>query len=490
MLLLMLVSLYTSRVTLNTLGIDDFGIYGVVGGVVAMFSLISGSLTAAVSRFITFELGDRDGGRLNQVFSSALNIQIGLALVVFLLAETAGLWFLKTKLVIPADRQAAADWVYQFSILSFCLSLVMVPYNSSIIAHEKMSAFAYISIYDAFGKLAIAYLITVAPIDRLVWYAGLLLAMTLSTQLIYFLYCKRHFSECSYHFVFDGSLLKKMAGFAGWNFVGSSAAILRDQGGNIVINLFCGPSANAARAIAVQVNGAVSGFVSNFQTALNPQITKTYAAGEYRYMLTLIFQGARLSYFILLLLALPIILNAHYILTLWLGNVPEHATGFVQLTLLFALCEALSGPLITAMLATGNIRNYQLAVGGLNLLNLPLSYLCLRMGYPPESVMAVAVGISVLCLFARLFMLRPLIRLSARAFLRDICLNVLGVTLASAALPICAVALLPESFVTFVVVSFFTVLFTAASIYFLGCKAQEKLMIRAKAVQLLRKIHA
>ena len=303
MLFLMLVSLYTSRVNLNALGIEDFGIYNVVGGLVAMFSIISGSLVSSISRFITFELGTENKEKLKKVFSTAVSIQFFLVIIVVILAETIGLWFLNNKMVIPEERILAANIIYQFSIISFALSLMSIPYTGTIVAHEKMSAFAYISIFDVIGKLAVALTISIAPIDKLIWFAGFIVFNSTIIQSIYIFYCKRHFEECTYHFIFDKSLLKNMFGFAGWNFIGSIAAILRDQGGNIVINMFCGPAVNAARGVAMQVNNAVSGFVSNFQTALNPQITKSYASGNYDYMMQLIFQGARLSYYILLILA-------------------------------------------------------------------------------------------------------------------------------------------------------------------------------------------
>ena len=389
---MMAVSLYTSRVVLNALGVEDFGIYNVVGGVVAMFTVLSGSLSAAISRFITYELGKGNQENLNKIFSSAITIQLGLAGIIILLAETVGIWFLNVKMNIPEIRMEAANWVFQFSILTFAINLISVPYNASIIAHEKMSAFAYISILEAIGKLAIAYLIVVSPMDKLIFYAILMCIVALIVRFTYGNYCKRHFSECTYHFIWDKQLLKQMFGFAGWNFIGASSAVLRDQGGNVVINLFCGPTVNAARGIAFQVNTAVNQFVTNFMTALNPQITKSYAAGNKEYMMTLIFQGARLSFYMLLLLSLPILINTHYILGLWLKLVPDHAVLFVQLVLIFAMSESISQPLITAMLATGKIRNYQIIVGGLQMMNLPISYLLLRLGFFPEIVIIVAIS--------------------------------------------------------------------------------------------------
>lgn len=474
MLLMMVVSLYTSRVVLNALGVDDYGIYNVVGGVVAMFSIISGSLSAAISRFITYELGKGDTAKLNKIFSASVTIQLLLSLIIVILVETVGVWFLNAKMVIPHDRIIAANWVLQLSIVTFVINLISVPYNAAIIAHERMSAFAYISILEAVGKLAIAFLILVSPIDKLTFYAILICVMSVLVRIAYGNYCKKHFQECSYHFHWDPEILKKMFGFAGWNFIGASSTVLRDQGGNIVINLFCGPAVNAARGIAFQVNTAISSFVTNFMTAINPQITKSYAAGNKDYMMTLIFQGARLSFYMLLFLSLPVLVNTHYILVIWLKLVPEHTVLFVQLVLIFAMSESISNPLVTAMLATGKIRNYQIIVGGLQLMNLPISYVLLRLGCIPETVIIVAIIISQCCLAARLYLLRQMIGLSAKTYLRKVYLNVLAVTAVSAVLPVVLSTQMPETFVTFLTTCIISCICTVLTMLYIGCTKQER----------------
>lgn len=480
MLFLMAVSLYTSRVVLNALGVEDFGIYNVVGGVVAMFTVLSGSLSAAISRFITYELGKGNQENLNKIFSSAVTIQLGLAGIIILLVETIGIWFLNVKMNISEVRMEAANWVFQFSILTFAINLVSVPYNASIIAHEKMSAFAYISILEAVGKLTIAYLIGISPIDKLIFYAILMCAVALIVCFTYGNYCKRHFSECTYRFIWDKQLLKQMFGFAGWNFIGTASAVLRDQGGNVVINLFCGPTVNAARGVAFQVNNAVNQFVANFMTALNPQITKSYASGDKEYMMTLIFQGARLSFYMLLLLSLPILVNTHYILELWLKIVPEHTVLFVQLVLIFTMSESISQPLITAMLATGKIRNYQIVVGGLQMMNLPVSYLLLRWGFFPEIVIVTAICISQCCLVARLILLRGMIGISIRKYLQKVYFNILTVSAVAVVLPLICTHYIDESFIGFIIISLIAVICTIISIYFIGCNRQERQFIHQK----------
>ena len=486
MLLTMVVSLYTSRVVLGALGVEDYGIYNVVGGVVAMFSMLSGSLSAAISRFITFELGTGNKEKLKRVFSSSVTIQMGLSAIILVLAETVGLWFLNNKMVIPESRMNAANWVYQLSLLTFVINLISIPYNAAIIAHERMSAFAYISVFEAVSKLVVAYCIVISPIDRLILYAIMLTTIAIIIRLIYGSYCKRKFEECTYHFIYDHDLLKQMFGFAGWNFIGASSALLRDQGGNIVINLFSGPAVNAARGIAFQVNTAIHSFVTNFMTALNPQITKSYASGDRKYMMTLLFQGARLSYYILLMLSLPVIVNTHYILKLWLGQVPEHTVLFVQLVLIFGMCESISSPLITAMLATGKIRNYQLVVGGCQMMNLPVSYILLRLGAIPETVLIVAIAISQLCLATRLYMLRGLIGLKALDFLKQVYVNVIIVTICSGILPTILMLYFEDTIYSFMILLIVSLICVIISVLFVGCNKRERDFVFSKVKHYLR----
>lgn len=474
MLFTMAVSLFTSRVVLNTLGVEDYGIYNVVGGVVSMFSIISGSLSAAISRFITVELAKGDADKLRKTFSASVTIQLLLSLIIVVLIESIGVWFLNAKMVIPAERMDAANWVLQFSIVTFVINLISVPYNATIIAHEKMSAFAYISILEVVCKLVIVYLLKISPIDRLVFYAILMCAVSVIIRLVYGYYCNRRFAECKFSFRFDKDLLKRMFSFAGWNFIGASSAVLRDQGGNIIINLFGGPAVNAARGIAMQVNQTIVGFSNNFMTALNPQITKSYASGEQDYMMKLIFRGARFSFYMLLFLSLPVLANTHYILSLWLGMVPDHSVLFVRLALIFAMSESISSPLVTAMLATGKIRNYQIVVGVLQMLNLPISYVLLRIGCIPETVMMVAIGLSQCCLAARLVMLRTMIGLSARKYLREVYLNVILVTTAAAVLPILTSVILEESFLNFVIIVLISLITAAISIFYIGFNKNER----------------
>ena len=306
----LIVSLYTSRIVLNALGIEDYGIHNVVGGVVGMFSAISGSLSFAISRYLTFALGKGDNIRLNEVFCTSINILLGLSLLVVIIGEVGGLWFIYNKLVIPATRINAAVWVLQASLFAFCVNLLSIPYNALIVAHERMSAFAYISVLEAVLKLIVCYCIIIMPYDKLIVYSMLTAFVALIIRLIYGFYCKRHFEECKYRLVRDSQLVNGMGSFTGWSFLTHSIFVLNTQGVNILMNLFFGVTLNAARGIAVQVQNVITQFVLNFTSALNPQITKYYAQGNLKEMYILICRGAKIGFFLFLILALPILFES------------------------------------------------------------------------------------------------------------------------------------------------------------------------------------
>ena len=478
MLLLMVISLYTSRVVLGALGIVDYGIYNVVGGVVAMFSLISGSLSASITRFLNYEMGQGSTERLNTIFTSSITIQIVLSLFIVILAETIGLWFLNNQMQIPDIRMDAANWVYQLSIFAFVINLISVPYNAAIIAHEKMSAFAYIGLYEGVAKLVIAFLIIKSPYDMLITYAVLMGIVAITTRLIYGWYCGSHFDECKFRFEIDKTIFSKMFSFAGWNFIGAIAGVLRNQGVNVILNIFCGPVVNAARAVSNQVNNAIIGFVTNFTMALNPQISQSYSSGKHDYMKTLMFQGTKLSYYILLLISLPVIINTSYILTIWLDKYPPHSVMFVQLTLILSMWESIASPMSTGLLATGNIKWYQICVGGLNLLNLPASYVLLKLGFPPESVLVVAILVSQLALFMRLVFLRKLLGFSITDFLSSVYFKFIAVTILAAIFPLVLSVYWGVSFASFIVTTIICVTSTVFFTYFIGYKKDERKVIK------------
>lgn len=479
MLFLLLVGLYTSRVVLDALGETDYGIYNVVGGFVGLFTVVSGTLSAAISRFLTYELGKVESGasldRLSRIFTSSIIVQAVLAVVIIAIAEPLGLWFISEKMTIPPERIAQAQWVLQFSLLAFVINMISVPYNSVIIAHEHMGCFALVGIYDGIARLAVAIAIAFSSCDRLILYSALICAVAVSVRIIYGVYCRKRFVECRQKAGFDRKLTKEIFSFAGWNFIGVTASVLRDHGGNILINIFSGPAVNAARAVAFQLNNAVQGFVTNFMTALNPGITKSYAAGQMDYMHRLISKGARFSFMLLLLFALPLFAGTDWLLGLWLKSVPEHSAAFVRLFLLFSLSESLSNPLITAQLATGKIRNYQLIVGGIMLLNLPLSWICLHFGCPPETVIVVAIILSQFCFFARLILLRKMISLQMGKYLKEVYLRSL-LTAVAAFVPTFALLYFAKGLHP-VIFCLSALIFALASSAFIACSKDERVMI-------------
>lgn len=409
MLLTIVVGLYTSRVVLNTLGVSDYGIYNVVGGIVAMLAFLNSALTAASQRFIAFELGRGNISRLIKIFSTSVTIHAILAIIIFIIAETIGLWFVNTHLNINADRMVAANWVYQFSIFTFMLTVLSVPYNSCIVAHEHMNAFAYISILEVTLKLLIVYLLLVINYDKLITYGILVFVVALVVRLTYGIYCKRNFEECTYHFNFDKQLFKDMFSFAGWSVVGNLGFSFKDQAANVILNIFFGTVINAARGIALQVNGIISGFSTNFMMALNPQITKQYAAGNIEGSMNLVYTGCRYSFFLLTLITIPVMINLDYLLKLWLGTVPEFTSEFLLWALIAAMINSMALPLVTALQATGKIKIFQIVVCIIMLCELPLAYMVLDLGCKPYMAMLPTVCVTLVGLFARFIILKRLV---------------------------------------------------------------------------------
>lgn len=427
MLLTMGVGLYTSRVILDTLGVENFGTYNAVAGVVALFSMLSGALSSAISRFFTFELGKGNKERLRIVFSSAITIQIFFSFIIVVLAESIGIWFLNAKMSIPEHSVWAANWVFQLSLVTFCINLVSVPYNAAIIAHERMSAFAYVSIFEALGKLGIAWAILLSPMDKLVFYSVLMMLLPLLIRCIYGVYCKKHFDECHFKFIFESDVLKKMFGFAGWNTLGQIAYVFNTQGINLLINLFFGVGLNAARGIAVQVDNIVNTFLNNFIIALNPQITKSYASGNLSYMMKLVEAGAKLGFYLTMVLVVPLFFQSDFLLRLWLKEVPDCTSIFVRLILLYTLIQSLSQTLFTSLLATGDIKKYQISVGGMLILVLPVTYVLYKMGLGPEYCYYTLIIFAMICLWIRLILLKMMIGLSISSFVKNVLLRTMPV---------------------------------------------------------------
>lgn len=486
-LLIMAITLYTSRVILNALGVEDYGIYNVVGGVVAMFSLLSGSLSNAISRFITFELGRGDIKRLNIIFSTSINIQISLSILIIVLGGVIGGWFLNTRMNIPENRLDAANWVLFCSIIMFSINLISLPYNACIIAHERMKAFAYVSILDAFLRLLVCYLITISPFDKLISYAILLVIVALIIRFVYGIYCNKHFEECHYHFIYDRSLLKQMGSFAGWQFLTNSCWMFNTQGVNILINLFFGVTLNAARGVANQVDAAIQQFVNNFMTALNPQITKTYASGDFENMFKLICRGAKFSYFLLLLFAIPVLFETKYILTLWLKNVPDHTIVFLRLTIIGSVVNMLGGTGLTACMATGQIKQYAIWISSVGILVFPLSWIAFKSGLPVESTYVIFIIIYIAVEIVRLKIMKNLLHFSPIIFFNKVIVKIFIVTPLTLIMPFISVYFIPESFERLCLTATISLIFSCIIIYTLGLSGDEQKAIKGKICKNLKR---
>lgn len=430
MFLMMCISLYTSRIVLATLGVEDYGTYNVVGGFVAMFSMISGAMVGATQRFLSFELGKKQDGDVQKVFSTAVSIHLILALIIIVVGETVGLWAINSLLNFSPNRQIAANWIYQFSLVTFTINIISIPYNAAIVAYEKMSAFAYISIVEAILKLLIVYLLLISPIDKLIAYGFLLMLIAVVVRAIYGYYCKKHFSNCNYQWTLDKKTGKTILSYTGWNFLGAWAGTFRGQGVSMVLNNFYGAAANAAQGISNNVLGAIGGLVQNFHLAMNPQIIKRYASGEKESMFNLIFSGSRFAFVLLLIVSTPIVVEAPFIMNLWLKEVPEYAVEFFRLTVFVSLMDSLSRNLVTAMQASGIVRNSNIAMVLISALALPLAWLFFFLGFPPYYAAVSQVIISCMCLWARAIILKqiidfPLIPYMTKVVLRMIIVSVI-----------------------------------------------------------------
>ncbi len=485
MLFVIGVGLYTTRVVLNTLGVSDYGIYNVVGGIVAMLTFLNTAMTGASQRYISFELGRADFARLNKVFCTSVNIHVLISLIIFVFAETIGLWFVNARLNIPEERMLTANWVYQFSILTLMLTVWSVPYNSCIVAHEHMKAFAYIGIAETLMKLGIVYLLQLGNYDRLFLYAVLVLAVAVVVQVLYVLYCRRHFAESVYRLSFDAKLFREMFSFAGWSLLGNLGFSFKDSVSNIILNIFFGTTVNAARGVAMQVNNVIVSFANNFTMALNPQITKQYAVGEVTQSLSLVYSGARFSFFLLMLVAVPFLINQDYILGLWLDEVPEYTDIFITLTLLASLLYTMSGPLSTALYATGNIKAFQIGICLLMLSELPIAYLLLSVGYPPYYAMLPTLATYSVAIFYRLYLLRRYVpSCDFRLFITDVLLRSVGIFAVCYGASYCLTAWLKECMDNGLTVAFvatvLSVCLMIAVVYSLGITGVERKSIHSK----------
>lgn len=490
MFLTMAVSFYTSRMVLQALGVTDYGVYNVVGGVTAMFGFINGSLGGASSRFITFALGKGDEYQLRRTFNCVVTIHYLIAIAVIILAETVGLWFVMSKLVIPVEREWAAFWTYQSTVAIAFVMLVSTPFNALIIAHERMGAFAYITIFEATAKLAIVAVLFISPYDRLIVYSMLIVVVQVAVRCIYTLYCRRHFAESRYHLCWDKAESKRIFAYAGWTVNGNLAVVGYTQGLNILLNLFFGPVVNAARGIAVQVQGVLTQFFYNFQMAVNPQIVKSYANGDLHYMHKLVLSSSRLSFYLMLLVSLPVLFQTEHVLHLWLGQVPDHTVSFVRVMIVVGMNYTLSNPTIMAIHATGNIRRFQIVEGTMLLSVVPVAYVLLKWAnLSPEGVFLTYFLIEVLTQLARVWIVFPRIGLPIVRYFSNVLWPIARVLGFVWVLPLAIRHLFDfgNSFVEFLAVSVSAVLSSTVCIYVLGLLNSERAMVMGKIRSFIRR---
>lgn len=483
----MLISLFTSRVVLRTLGVDDYGIYNVVGGFVSMFSLVSSSMTSTIMRFITFELGHGDKERLNRIFSTGINIQIVLSLIIILLIESFGVWFLNSKMNIPPERLYAANWVLHCSAIVFALGLLNTPYNAIIVAHEKMSVYAYLSILEVALKLGVVYLLYISEWDKLVLYAVLQMMVMAIIRVIYGVYCTKRFEEAKYHRVRDKALVKEMFGFAGWNFFPNAAYLFNTQGVNVAINMFFNVGVNAARGIATQVQSALMQFVDNFTIALNPQITKLYASGEKREMELLVVRGAKFSFFLALMICLPVLVETDFILRLWLTEVPEHSVAFVRLAVIGTMIDRLGNTGYTACMATGDIKKYVIWISIVGCLVFPLTIVGYYLGAPVESTYVIYAVVYVGVNITRLWIMRDLLVFPVWEFVREVVAKITIVSIVAIIIPLVIVFMFPQSLVRLTISIVLSVVSAGLSSFFLGLNVYERITVKDKLSSIINK---
>lgn len=477
MLFTMGISLYTSRVVLISLGVEDFGIYNVIGGVVVMFGFLNNAMSASTQRFLTYEMGKKENQELNLIFNMSVTIHLLLALIVILLSETFGLWFINYHLNIPEEKIVPANFVFQFSIFAFIVTILYVPYNALIIAHEKMGFYAIITTIEVILKLFIAFIISFATADKLIVYSFLILISTIAIGIGYSIYATSKFNESKLKYQWNAKLFSRMSNFANWNLFGVFAGIAYNQGVNILLNIFFGPIVNAARGIAYQVQGAVNNFVVNFQLAVNPQIIKSYASNDKNYLYSLVFSASKYSFFLLLLVATPILLETDLILKLWLKEIPDYTTIFTRLILVDILIGSISGSLQTLAQATGRIKQYQIVVSGILLLNLPLSYIFLKSGFSPQSTIIISILCSLAALVGRLVILNRNEAFPIQTFLQTTIIRILIVAPLAIALPVWYITSTPPSIVRILVTTTISIGTTTTSIWLLGTSKTERKFI-------------
>ncbi len=476
MLILLAISLYTSRVVLSTLGIEDYGIYNLVAGFITFFTFIGNALVSTMQRFFNTALGKKDLLQYKQLFSMSINTMVLFSIIILLIGETLGLWFVSTKLNIPDERYYAAVMVYHFSLLTFIVNMLRTPYHASIVAHEDMSFFAYLSIIESILRLGIVFLLPYFGVDKLIIYSVLYGCTALLTNIPYMYFCHKKYQECRYLFNWDTSIFKELVGFSGWMLLGQSSVVLKNQGESFLINRFFSVVANAAMGVASQVTAAIDMFVTNFQTAFSPQIIQTYAANELGAHRLLIMRASKFSYYLMLVISIPIIANLEYILNLWLIEVPVYTDKFIVLIVISHLINVLGYPFVSSILASGNIKTYQISLSVIFVLGLFFSFVILKLGFPPYYVVISGIVVQVALFISRILFVKRCSGLEIKIFFKYVLFPIGAVTIISGILPSVLFGK-ANTFISFILTTLVEIIFTCIIIYTIGlCKPEKKVI--------------
>lgn len=477
MLFLMAITLFTSRVILDKLGVENFGIYNVVGGISSMFIFFQSSLANATQRFLNVELGQNKLGIANKILCQHFTLYCIIACLIILLGETVGLWLIYNKLTIPKDRIFAAAWVYQFTLLSMCFTLIGTIFNSEIIAHEDMRIYSFVGIYEGIIRLVIAYIISIIPFDKLIAYGALMFAVSATVQGIYYFYCKKHYFECKLRLLWDKIILKKTFSIVGWNTIGTAVYAINDSGINILLNMFFGPIVNAARGISFQINSAVYGFANNFFVSVRPQIVKSYAQKDYKYLLNLFFNSSKYSFFLLWILCLPIILCIDQILKLWLKEVPSYTNIFSVWILLYSLVNVLNNPIWSIALATGKLKRFTLIGDGVFLMVFPLAYIFLKIGYSPVCVYVILLLVRICYIIVVLYITKSYINYSFSEYKDYVIIPIIKVVIVSFSINYLLRFVFPNTPVSVFCFIVLAILISCTVIWLIGTSESERRIV-------------
>ena len=479
LLITFLISIYTSRVILEALGIIDYGIYNVVGGVISMLGFMKSSMANGIQRFINITIGENHRNT-KLVFNTSIYVQIAVITFIVIFVEIVGLWLINNKLVIPPDRMVAANCVLQFSLISFVIVMLETPYNAMIIAHEKISLYAYISIVEVFLKLGIVFILPFFCLDRLVMYAFFITCVHLIILIVYMLICRFKYEESKFQFSFDKKIFRDILSFLGWNMFGALAHMMKSQGINVLLNMFFNPAINAARALAYQIMTALTNFTSNILIAARPQMIKSYAKNEINSLIVLLYRISKYSFYLLLLLSFPVLLEINQILTMWLGNnVPEYTELFSILVIITAIIEVLASPISTIVHATGKMKNYQIICSTIIMLIVPISYIILKLGGNPETPMIISIIVCIIVHGVRLILLRNILeQFSPKEYINKVILPILKVLFFGMIIPLILFLNLSDGFIRFFLILFISTISFAISIYIVGMQKEERIAIK------------